>query len=275
MSRLRGGRAQDKVFIPVKEFPEINFFGLLVGPRGNSLKKMERESGAKISIRGKGSVKEGKQRPDGFQDDENEELHCLVMGDSEQSVRKCIQLIQNVIETAASTPESANDHKRNQLRELALLNGTLRDDEGQACQNCGQIGHRKCVCADLTSLTRADTTVPSSATSPPTSSVASAGRLATWLGASSILTAPLTRRSDCMQRRMPPGFQQPPQQVGPNQQQSSAFDSEFASLMQEIGETPSTVVAPQAPLTLEAVIAAAPWRNPANWCVARDRCDRS
>jgi len=145
MSRLRGGRAQDKVFIPVKEFPEINFFGLLVGPRGNSLKKMERESGAKISIRGKGSVKEGKQRPDGFQDDENEELHCLVMGDTEQQVRKCIQLIQNVIETAASTPESANDHKRNQLRELALLNGTLRDDEGQACQNCGQIGHRKCV----------------------------------------------------------------------------------------------------------------------------------
>jgi hypothetical protein len=40
-----------KVYIPVKEFPEINFFGLLVGPRGNSLKKMERES----TLPGRGS----------------------------------------------------------------------------------------------------------------------------------------------------------------------------------------------------------------------------
>jgi len=71
-----------------------------------------------------------------------------------------------------------------------------------------------------------------------------------------------------MQRRMPPGFQQPPQQVGPNQQQQSAFDHEFDSLLSEIGEKPTTMAAaPQAPLTLEAVIAAAPWRNPANWCV--------
>lgn len=41
---------------------------------------------------------------------------------------------------AASTPEGQNDHKRNQLRELASLNGTLRDDENQLCQNCGEKG---------------------------------------------------------------------------------------------------------------------------------------
>ena len=38
----------------------MNFIGLIIGPRGNTLKKMERETGAKIMIRGKGSVKEGK-----------------------------------------------------------------------------------------------------------------------------------------------------------------------------------------------------------------------
>ena len=153
----RRGRPQEKVYIPVKEFPEINFFGLLVGPRGNSLKGMERDSGAKISIRGKGSVKDGKGRPDAFAGDEDEELHALVVADHEDKVRKCVELINKVIETvrrfsclnqlflslrsqAASTPEGDNDHKRNQLRELALLNGTLRDDENQACQNCGKIG---------------------------------------------------------------------------------------------------------------------------------------
>jgi len=151
--RQNAGRPQDKVYIPVKEFPEINFFGLLVGPRGNSLKKMERESGAKISIRGKGSVKEGKGRPGHFDDDENDELHCLVTGDSEEKVQACVKIINTVIETvsrlslfafrislillflqAASVPEGQNDHKRNQLRELAALNGTLRDDENQVCQ---------------------------------------------------------------------------------------------------------------------------------------------
>lgn len=43
--------------------------------------------------------------------------------------------------------------KRNQLRELAALNGTLRDDENQACQNCGQIGHRKYDCPEKQNFT--------------------------------------------------------------------------------------------------------------------------
>ena len=138
--RAFGGRQTEKVFIPVKEFPEINFFGLLVGPRGNSLKRMERESGgAKISIRGKGSVKEGKGRPGGFHEEETEDLHCLVTGDTDEKIQKCVQLINEVIATAASTPEAQNDHKRNQLRELAALNGTLRDDENQVCQKCAAL----------------------------------------------------------------------------------------------------------------------------------------
>lgn len=50
----------DRVPIPQEEHPEINFVGLLIGPRGNTLKGLEKDSGAKIIIRGKGSVKEGK-----------------------------------------------------------------------------------------------------------------------------------------------------------------------------------------------------------------------
>ncbi|KAA1467332.1 hypothetical protein DENSPDRAFT_236856 [Dentipellis sp. KUC8613] len=149
----RSQRPSEKVYIPVKEFPEINFFGLLVGPRGNSLKKMERESGAKISIRGKGSVKEGKARPDQFAEDAEEDLHCLVLADSDEKVAACVKMINRVIETAASTPEGQNDHKRNQLRELAALNGTLRDDENQICQNCGGVGHRKYDCPEQRNFT--------------------------------------------------------------------------------------------------------------------------
>lgn len=108
---------------------------------------MEAESGAKIAIRGKGSVKEGKGRNDAAANSNLEEdLHCLIMADSEEKVCPClsyscqvaaaIAAIEKIIETAASIPEGQNELKRNQLRMLATLNGTLRDDEGQACQNC-------------------------------------------------------------------------------------------------------------------------------------------
>ena len=114
---------------------------------------METESGAKIAIRGKGSVKEGKGRSDAAHtSNQEEDLHCLIMAETEDKVNKAKKLVHNVIETvgapsftsamytkcqqAASIPEGQNELKRNQLRELAALNGTLRDDENQACQNC-------------------------------------------------------------------------------------------------------------------------------------------
>ncbi|KEI39764.1 uncharacterized protein L969DRAFT_40612, partial [Mixia osmundae IAM 14324] len=249
MMAKRTGRPQERVYIPVKEFPEINFFGLLVGPRGNTLKGMERESGAKISIRGKGSVKEGKGRPEAFAGDENEELHCLIQADSEEKVQKCVKLVNKVIETAASTPEAQNDHKRNQLRELAQLNGTLRDDEGQPCLNCGQIGHRKYDCPEQINFTA----------NVICHKCGGAGHMA----------------RDCMQGRAPnpnmiaPGMPGMPQMMsapmgaGPMQ---GAFDSEYASLMAELGETPRTEEqANAAEANGMSTSSVPPWRIPSNW----------
>ena len=105
----RSQRPSEKVYIPVKEFPEINFFGLLVGPRGNSLKKMERDSGAKISIRGKGSVKEGKARPEQYAEDAEEDLHCLVTADVPEKVTACVRMINKVIETVCFSALSSDE----------------------------------------------------------------------------------------------------------------------------------------------------------------------
>lgn len=61
---------------------------------------METESGAKIAIRGKGSVKEGKGRSDAAHtSNQEEDLHCLIMADTEEKVNKAKKLIHNVIET--------------------------------------------------------------------------------------------------------------------------------------------------------------------------------
>jgi hypothetical protein len=42
-----------KLYIPYREFPTYNFIGLIIGPRGNTQKQLEAETGCKISIRGR------------------------------------------------------------------------------------------------------------------------------------------------------------------------------------------------------------------------------
>lgn len=65
---------------------------------------METESQAKIAIRGKGSVKEGKGRSDAAHaSNQEEDLHCLIMADTEEKVNKAKKLIHNVIETVSLT----------------------------------------------------------------------------------------------------------------------------------------------------------------------------
>ena len=51
-----------KVFIPYKKYPGYNFIGLIIGPRGNTQKRMQQETNCRIAIRGRGSVKEGASR---------------------------------------------------------------------------------------------------------------------------------------------------------------------------------------------------------------------
>ncbi|KAK5190393.1 hypothetical protein LTR99_003887 [Exophiala xenobiotica] len=212
----RPTKTQEKVYVPVNDYPEINFIGLLIGPRGNTLKKMETESGAKIAIRGKGSVKEGKGRSDAAHtSNQEEDLHCLIMADTEEKIIKAKSLIHNVIETAASIPEGQNELKRNQLRELAALNGTLRDDENQACQNCGQIGHRKYDCPEQRNFTA----------NIICRVCGNAGHMAR--------DCPDRQRGTDMRNTIPGGFQQ--RRLGP----SDAVDQEMENLMQELSGNPS------------------------------------
>uniref|UniRef100_A0A8C4HS23 Alpha-1,4 glucan phosphorylase n=1 Tax=Dicentrarchus labrax TaxID=13489 RepID=A0A8C4HS23_DICLA len=127
-------RVNDKVMIPQDEYPEINFVGLLIGPRGNTLKNIEKECCAKIMIRGKGSVKEGKVgRKDGqMLPGEDEPLHALVTANTMENVKKAVEQIRNILKQGIETPEDQNDLRKMQLRELARLNGTLREDDNRS-----------------------------------------------------------------------------------------------------------------------------------------------
>ncbi|KAK8081201.1 hypothetical protein PG997_009019 [Apiospora hydei] len=107
----------DKVYIPTREYPGVNFIGQLLGPRGRSLADMSVQSGAHIVIRGKGSVKEGQrgrrhsQRPYGghrraaapawetetMTDDPYEPLHCLITAGTRDKVDRAKTLVRDVI----------------------------------------------------------------------------------------------------------------------------------------------------------------------------------
>ncbi|KNC96256.1 mRNA splicing protein MSL5 [Spizellomyces punctatus DAOM BR117] len=201
----RPTKVSDKLYIPVRDYPEINFIGQLIGPRGTTLKRIEADSGAKISIRGKGSVKEGKARADGaLAPGEEEDLHCLVTADSEEKVKIAMKAIEKVIETAASVPEGQNELKRMQLRYLAELNGTLRDDENQICPNCGGTGHRRFECPEQKNFT-----------------VNLVCRICNGVGHTA---------RDCMQRNNPEALREA-------EQRDQKLDSEYANLMAELGES--------------------------------------
>jgi len=148
-------KVSDKVMIPQDNHPDINFVGLLIGPRGNTLKNMEKDTGAKIIIRGKGSVKEGKVgRKDGQPlPGEDEPLHAYVTATDPEAVKKAVNKIKEIIQQGVEVPEGSNELRKMQLRELALLNGTLREDGQMRCTNCGAADHKTWQCQDKANVT--------------------------------------------------------------------------------------------------------------------------
>jgi splicing factor 1 len=102
---------------------------------------MEAETGCKISIRGKGSVKEGAKARGVKSFDDDDELHVYVQGETEDQVEKAAKIVKDLL---TPVDDDKNEHKQKQLRELALINGTLRDDE--YCHVCGEKGHRQYEC---------------------------------------------------------------------------------------------------------------------------------
>jgi hypothetical protein len=134
---------QKKILIPVDQHPNYNFRGQIIGPRGSTQQKLEKELQCKILIRGKGSVPEGKSgRSNGAAAlSAHEPLHVLIQADSQDKVENAERVIYKLL---VPVDDRLNEHKTQQLRELALWNGTLRDEI--ICRKCGKSGHKMFEC---------------------------------------------------------------------------------------------------------------------------------
>ncbi|KAL5548765.1 hypothetical protein UlMin_003996 [Ulmus minor] len=123
-----------RVDIPVDKYPNYNFVGRLLGPRGNSLKRVEASTECRVLIRGRGSIKdpvrEEMMRGKPGYEHLNEPLHILVEGELPVEIidARLMQAREILEDLLKPMDESQDFYKKQQLRELAMLNGTLRDE---------------------------------------------------------------------------------------------------------------------------------------------------
>ncbi|KAI8557400.1 hypothetical protein RHMOL_Rhmol04G0007900 [Rhododendron molle] len=126
-----------RVDIPVDQYPNYNFVGRLLGPRGNSLKRVEASTECRVLIRGRGSIKdpakEEMMRGKPGYEHLNEPLHILVEAELpvEMVDARLMQAREILEDLLKPMDESQDFYKKQQLRELALINGTLRDEDSQ------------------------------------------------------------------------------------------------------------------------------------------------
>ncbi|KAG2464913.1 KHDR3 protein, partial [Polypterus senegalus] len=127
-----------KVLIPVKQFPKFNFVGKLLGPRGNSLKRLQEDTLTKMSILGKGSMRDKEKEEELRKSGEakyqhlNEDLHVLIevfappaeayarMGHALDEIKKFL------------IPDYNDEIRQAQLQELTYLNGGSEESEAPA-----------------------------------------------------------------------------------------------------------------------------------------------
>ncbi|XP_073117977.1 KH domain-containing protein At5g56140-like isoform X2 [Elaeis guineensis] len=123
-----------RVDIPVDKYPNYNFVGRLLGPRGNSLKRVEASTECRVLIRGRGSIKdparEEMMRGKSGYEHLNEPLHILIEAELPvEIVDARLMQARGILEDLLKpVDESLDFFKKQQLRELAMLNGTLREE---------------------------------------------------------------------------------------------------------------------------------------------------
>ncbi|CAK9157828.1 unnamed protein product [Ilex paraguariensis] len=126
-----------RVDIPVDQFPNFNFVGRLLGPRGNSLKRVEASTECRVLIRGHGSIKdpakEEMMRGKPGYEHLNEPLHVLVEAELPvEIVDARLMQAREILEDLLKPMDEFQDfYKKQQLRELAMLNGTFREEGSQ------------------------------------------------------------------------------------------------------------------------------------------------
>jgi splicing factor 1 len=104
-----------RIEIPSDRFPDVNFLGMLIGPRGINHKRLEDETGCTIAVRGRG-------RGEGQSEEEQQmPVHVYICSEDEERVSAAVRLVEPLLDPTHP------DHEREKLRgmeQLEIMNGT-------------------------------------------------------------------------------------------------------------------------------------------------------
>jgi hypothetical protein len=104
----------ENVYIPCKEYPDFNFIGRLLGPRGKTIQALERETGCQLEVRGR---RKANLRMN------SEESHVLITaidapGKAEAKMLKAVDRIQQLL---VPVDFKTDELKKSQLSELSSI----------------------------------------------------------------------------------------------------------------------------------------------------------
>uniref|UniRef100_A0A4W3K464 KH domain-containing, RNA-binding, signal transduction-associated protein 1 n=1 Tax=Callorhinchus milii TaxID=7868 RepID=A0A4W3K464_CALMI len=142
-------KLSERCLIPVAQFPKFNFVGKLLGPRGNSLKRLQEETGTKMSILGKGSMRDKAKVRLYQQEDElrkggeakyahlSAELHVLVevFAPPTEAYSRMYHAMEELKKFLI--PDYNDEIRQEQLTELAYLNGGQDPSRGRGVRGRG------------------------------------------------------------------------------------------------------------------------------------------
>ncbi|XP_062818692.1 KH domain-containing, RNA-binding, signal transduction-associated protein 1 isoform X1 [Anolis carolinensis] len=130
-------KLKERVLIPVKQYPKFNFVGKILGPQGNTIKRLQEETGAKISVLGKGSMRDKAKEEELRKGGDpkyahlNMELHVFieVFGPPCEAYALMAHAMEEVKKFLV--PDMMDDICQEQFLELSYLNGVPEPTRGR------------------------------------------------------------------------------------------------------------------------------------------------
>ncbi|XP_055705339.1 KH domain-containing, RNA-binding, signal transduction-associated protein 3-like isoform X2 [Phlebotomus papatasi] len=128
-------RVNVKVLVPVKEHPKFNFVGKLLGPKGNSMKRLQEETMCKMAVLGRGSMKDRKREEElraslepkyaHLNDDLHVEISALAPpAEAHARIAYALAEVRKYL-----IPDSNDNIRREQIREMLSDNNSGIDIE--------------------------------------------------------------------------------------------------------------------------------------------------
>ncbi|XP_069996159.1 KH domain-containing, RNA-binding, signal transduction-associated protein 2 isoform X3 [Penaeus vannamei] len=125
--RERPIRVTVKVLVPVKEHPKFNFVGKLLGPKGNSMKRLQEETMTKMAVLGRGSMRD-KQKEEELRASGDpkyvhltEDLHVEITAfaspaEAHARIAYALAEVRRYL-----VPDNNDDIRKEQIREMELI----------------------------------------------------------------------------------------------------------------------------------------------------------